>query len=94
MHQPKLFQLVCKCGKSIEVIGERTKARCNCKKIMVQVASLHPLVLYRYKHNLTQKELSNLLDVDRSLISKIETNNFRLSDKVIRKIKRITELNL
>lgn len=94
MEDPKLFEFICKCGTSIEVVGANTEVRCKCKKLMYRADTLHPLELYRYENKLSQAALAKKLGVDRSVVTKIETNCFVISEALRVKIRQLTGLAL
>lgn len=94
IKQPEIFKFICRCGRSIMAIGENTRCRCGCGKLMIRADSLHPLAIYRYSHKLTQAELADLLNIDRSLIAKIETKVAVISCNLKARIKKICNLDL
>ena len=93
VKQVRLFKFVCKCGRSLEVAGTHTEILCTCKRPMLRSDTLHPMTIYRYTHQLGQKALAQLLNVDRTVISKIEANNFVISAKLRDKITSVMGLD-
>lgn len=61
---------------------------------MVYIDDLHPIAQYRFMHNLTQVEMSDMLGFERSILAKIESNSYNPTDEQKVKVRRITGIIL
>lgn len=57
---------------------------------MVYIDELHPVAVYRFKHDLTQGELGSLLNIERSTLTKIEAKSYNPTEEQRKRIKLIT----
>lgn len=90
----EIYKLSCRCGKSVEVTNKDATIMCRCGKVMVYIDDLHPIALYRFKHNLTQAELSDLLGFSRSILARIESNSYNPTDEQRARVRLITGIIL
>lgn len=73
-----------KCRRTIEVLGDRTTVICKCKTKMILIDN--PLKKYRIEHKLTQQALADQLQIARSYIARMETNELPITADVINKL--------
>lgn len=86
----EIYKLHCRCGRSVEVTDKTAHIKCKCRKNMVYIDELHPVAAHRFKYDLTQGELSSLLDIDRSTLAKIEAKSYNPTEEQRKCIRLIT----
>lgn len=64
------------------------------RKPPVMPEGLHPIAEYRFKHDLTQAELSSLLKFDRSILAAIEDGRVEPTEEQKKRIRIITGIIL
>lgn len=82
------FSHICiNCKKKVEVIGASTNVWCSCGNKMELISNNYKLL--RIAAGLTQKQVAELLGIDKSYISKIEHNVVLPTKEIERRLKDI-----
>ena len=72
-----------KCNRTIEAL-EGATVTCSCKAKMVLIDNT--LKKYRREHRLTQQQLADQLQIARSYVARMETNELPVTTEVINKL--------
>lgn len=86
----EIYKLHCRCGRTVEVTDKTAQIKCKCRKNMIYINELHSVAAYRFKNDLTQGELSSLLEIDRSTLAKIEAKSCNPTEEQRKRIRLIT----
>ena len=85
------------CGSTINITAKSLKkVQCsNCGQNMTGIVKTFngkQLAEFRKSHAHSQAEFAQLLDVDRSYVSKLENNVYPISDQVINRLEDLFDL--
>jgi DNA-binding XRE family transcriptional regulator len=77
-----MIKLICKCGRTVEVLGEEAKVRCACGKQMVRVDQVSKLKTLRYQNKMSQQEVCLELDIAKSYLSQLENKQLPITEEL------------